>query len=77
MKAIDVRCILLIISSFQYQRQQQERVISIERWVSLTTFNEDDCVERLRLNFSFIHGSLRVGLLKIYSAARLRRSLLH
>ncbi len=24
------------------------------------TFNEDDCVERLRLSFGFIRGSLRV-----------------
>ncbi len=24
------------------------------------TFDEDDCVERLRLSFSFIRGSLRV-----------------
>ncbi len=32
-----------------------------------STFNEDDCVERLRLSFSFIRGSLRVCLLKRYS----------
>ncbi len=51
MKAIDMRCIWLIISSFQYQRPWQERV----RLLLLvhTTFNEDDCVECLRRSVSF------------------------
>ncbi len=44
MKAIDMRCILFIISWFQFQRPQQERAWH-QHWKigRLTTFNEDDC----------------------------------
>ncbi len=48
-----------------------ERVASaLEIYICLTTFNEDECVDRLRLSFSFTRGSLSVCLLKKYSDTR-------
>ncbi len=47
MKAIDMCCILLIISLFQYQRDHNRRARDISTGkidLSHYTFNEDDCV---------------------------------
>ncbi len=43
-----------------------------QNWLC-TDFNEDDCVDRLHLTFSFIRGSLCIGLLKRFSVTRPRR----
>ncbi len=76
MKAIDMHCILLIISSFQYQRPQQKRVRHQhwkDRLVSLLLMKIIVCW----LTFSLILCSLCVGLLKRYSVTHPRWCLLY
>ncbi len=50
---------------------------ALERYVCLTTFNEDDCVDCLRLTFSFIRGSLGLPAEEIlsYSSTAMRVAL--
>ncbi len=76
MKAIDMHCILFIISSFQYQRPQQERVRHQhwkDRLVSLLLMKMIVCW----LTFSLIRSSLRLGLLKWYSVTHPQWCLLY